>query len=253
VVDPALPDRHAVISIREVPAEVIEIPAGASPDAAERLVEERALSLLRSRAADFLGIAETKQLLDRLEGESPATVRNVVPKFVDLATLADVLRRLVEEDVSVRDLRSILEALARSHPGDRSAETLTERVRGEFQRALTYELTGGAPDIPVVLLDSTIEHTIRSGISKTSAGGFLTLGPAAARDVVSAIERAMHDARQGAREAPVLLVASDIRRFVRGLVEADLPDVRVIAFNELSPEVVLKTLAHATVRGAGQD
>jgi type III secretory pathway component EscV len=63
----------------------------------------------------------------------------------------------------------------------------------------------------------------------------------------------MHDARQGAREAPVLLVASDIRRFVRGLVEADLPDVRVIAFNELSPEVVLKTLAHATVRGAGQD
>jgi type III secretion protein V len=246
-VDAGLPDRHVVLSVHELPARVIEIPSGAGPSEAASLVEREAFGLLVSRAADFLGIAETKSLLDALERTASETVRAVVPKIVDVRTLSDVLRRLVEEDVPVRDLTTVLEALARAPEGERDPLSLTEHVRAEMRRALTFGLTDGAPELEVVLLDSGIEDAIRAAISKTSAGSFLALAPAAARDVVGAVRRAL-DEHESDRP-PVLLTRPEIRRFVRKLLETDLPDLRVLSFAELMPEVALHTRARVTLSG----
>jgi type III secretion protein V len=262
-VDAALPPGHVVLTIHELPARVLEVPTGLKGADVAAFVEEHSARLLVDRAADFLGIAETKALLDGLERRSPATVRAVVPKLIDVAALADVLRRLVEERVSVRDLTLILEALARAPATDRDTGTLTECVRGEMRRALTFDVTGGAPEVEVVLLDSSIEGTIQSAISKTSAGTFLTLAPAASRDVIAAVRRALGDGNGdngdngGSGTAPdhhetkptVVLTRPDIRRFVRKLIETDLPDVRVLSFGELLPEIVVKTRGRATLAG----
>ena len=109
-VNASLPASHALVVLFEVPARVAAIPAGTPSPAA--LVEGHARDVLRARAADFLGLAETQRLLDELEQIAPAVVRNVVPKPLPLTTLADVLRRLVDEGDGIRDLRAILEALA---------------------------------------------------------------------------------------------------------------------------------------------
>ena len=94
-----LPARSAVVSLFEVPAAFVPVPEGLNDAQAVVAVTEVAAELLRARAADFLGLAETQRLLDELEQFAPATVRNVVPKPVSLTLLTDVLRRLVEERV----------------------------------------------------------------------------------------------------------------------------------------------------------
>src|SRR6185503_14457403 len=112
MVRPELPPRHVVLSLSELPARVLELPGDVSDQKVAEVVVGHALVTLRERAVDFLGISETQALLDQLEQLAPATVRQVVPKPIAVTQLADVLRRLVEERLSVRDLKGILEALA---------------------------------------------------------------------------------------------------------------------------------------------
>jgi len=207
---------------------------------------------LRERAADFLGIAEAQVLLDQLEQVAPATVRQVVPKPVTVTLLADVLRRLVEEGVSIRDLRAVLEALSQVANVDKDPLNLAEFVRAQLRRPITHRLTAGSRELAVVLLDPVIEDTVRSAVQRTAAGSFLTLAPAAGRDIVSAVKRAASEAGRSFDtddSAPIVLTQPDIRRFVRKLLETDLPYVRVVSYAELLPEVSLKPLARATLSG----
>jgi type III secretion protein V len=235
-----------VLSLFEVPARVLPLPE--TEDDVIASITFATTELLRARAADFVGLAETQRLLDELEQLAPATVRNVVPKPVSLALLADVLRRLVEERVSIRDLRAILEALATLAGTEKDPLTLTELVRAQLRRALTFKLTKGANQLGVVLIDPTIEDTIRRAIQRTPAGSFLTLAPSAARDVVASLRRASAEDQGG---APIFLTQPDIRRFVRKLIESDIPDATVVSFAELLPEISLRPVARANLAGLG--
>jgi type III secretion protein V len=247
---PALPDRHAVLSIYEVPAKVVAVPADVAETDVPSYVAGAAKSLLRTRAADFLGLAEVQRMLDELEQIAPATVRNVVPKPVSLTLLVDVLRRLAEEGVSIRDLRAILEALATMAATEKDPLTLTELVRSQLRRFITFRLTRGAGSLGVYLLDPMIEDTIRRSITRTPSGAFLTLAPAASRDVIAAVRRALdghaHPENAAVGAIPrVVLTQPDIRRFVRKLLDAEFPDLVVVSFAELLPEVALQPLGRA--------
>lgn len=245
-----LPRRHVVLSIHEVPTQVTSLDPALPGEQVAQFLLERILPVLRARAADFLGISETQVLLDRLEQIAPATVRQVTPKPIGLGLLSDILRRLVEERVSIRDLKGILEALAQVGNADKDPLNLTEYVRSQLRRAITYQLTEGRPLLRVVLLSHDIEETVRSAISRTAAGSFLTLNPAAGRDVAAAIGRALASARDATRtEKLVVLTQSDVRRFVKKLIEIDAPDLDVIAYTELMPELRLETAATASIRG----
>ncbi len=235
-------ERLVVLSLQEVPARALPVPSDLQDDAVSAWLRDEALDLLRARAADFLGLAEVQRLLDELEQFAPATVRNVVPKPVSLVLLTDVLRRLVEERVSIRDLRAILEALSTIAATEKDALNLTEYVRAQLRRAITFRLTAGQGALDVVLLDPLLEDTVRRAITRTAAGAFLALPPHAARDVLGAIRRALASVPG---ERPVLLTQPDIRRFVRKLVEAEMPDLWVASFGELLPEIALKPVARA--------
>ena len=236
--------RLVVLSLHEVPSRILSVPGDLGDDRVVGWVRERLLEVLRARAADFLGLAEVQRLLDELEQFAPATVRNVVPKPVGLVLLTDILRRLVEERICVRDLRGVLEALSAVAATEKDPLNLAEYVRSQMRRVITFRLTAGLGQLDVVLLDSLLEDTVRRAVTRTPAGAFLTLPPQAARDVLAAIRRAVGSVSAG--EPTVILTQPDIRRFVRKLIEAELPDVWVVSFAELLPEVALKPVARAT-------
>jgi type III secretion protein V len=255
VVD-SLPERHIVLSLFEIPAEVMAVKPDITDVQALADLESRAMGLLRARAADFMGIAETQLLLDQLEQIAPALVRQTIPKPVTLALLADVLRRLVEEGVAIRDLRTVLEALSMVAATEKDPLNLAEFVRSQLRRATTYRLTGGRRELSVCLLDGSIEEAVRHAITKTASGSFLALAPAAGRDIVAAVRRALTEVQASAVAAPVLstpavvvLTQPDIRRFVRKLIEIELPDTTVVSFAELLPEISLRPVAKATLKG----
>jgi len=201
---------------------------------------------LEARASDFLGLTETQRLLDALEEFSPATVRNVVPKPISVTALCDILKRLVEERVSIRDLGRILEALATVGASERDPLNLAEYVRSQLRRPITFKLTGGAQQLGVVLLDPMIEDTVRKAITRTTAGAFLALPPDAARDIVASIKRARAEANQA---DVAILTQPDIRRFVKKILDTDLPGATVVSFSDLIPELNLRPLARAHLGG----
>jgi type III secretion protein V len=238
-----MPPRHVVLLLSDVPARLVVLPEDLPDEQAASHVADAVFELLRSRAADFLGMHESQQLLDQLEQVAPAVVRQVIPKPLSLTLLTEVLRRLAEEGVSIRDLRLILEALATYAPQERDPMALTELTRSHLKRATTYRLTGGARSLEIYLLDPGIEEVIRSAITRTPAGSFLTLAPGPARDIVRAIKQTTDEVRPSEAQPLVLLTQPDIRRFVRKLVEGEVPDLQVISFAELLPEIQLQPLA----------
>ncbi len=247
--NPALPSRAVVLSLFEVPVQTITLAPETAPEDLAVTLMDRLMATLRRRATDFIGIAETQMLLDRLEHIAPATVRQVTPKPVSVGLLSDVLRRLVEEQVNIRNLKAILEALAQVAQNDRDPLNLTEFVRSQLRRELTHQATMGAGTLPVLLLEPELEDAVRGAISRTSGGAFLTLSPPQARDVVTAVRRALQSAEDQQAPARVLLTQADVRRFVRRLLETDFPHLPVLSYGELLPEVHLQRVAMASLRG----
>jgi type III secretion protein V len=240
----ALADGHATLSLFEVPARTFVPTKGSEADE----LAAAATLLLKRRATDYLTMTETQRLLDELEPLAPASVRNVVPKPVSVPLLTDILRRLVEEGVSIRDLKSILEALATVAAQEKDPLLLTELVRGQLRRPLTFKLTGGSGALEATMLDPMIEDAIRRAVTRTQSGSFLSLAPGAARDVIASVRRAHAET---AGKPLVILTQPDIRRFVRKLLEIDFPDVTVVSFAELLPEINVRAIARAHLAGIG--
>jgi type III secretion protein V len=215
---------------------------GVATLAPEEVIMAHLLQLLRRYAHEFIGIQEAQALLDGLERSHPALVREVVPKLVSPALLADVLRRLAQESVSLRGLRDILGALAEWAPVERDPVALTEHVRGALRRQITFKHAGASGVLGVFLLDPMIEDTVRDAIQRTATGSFLALEPALSRDIITAVGGEM----TGHRE-PVILTAADIRRYVRRLVESEHPHVAVLSYQELAPDVKLQPLGRISV------
>ncbi|HEY4183972.1 MAG TPA: flagellar biosynthesis protein FlhA [Polyangia bacterium] len=227
-----------------------EVPLGRgdlAPDGdTEQTLGAHVMTLLRRYGHEFVGIEETQLLLDRLAETHPALVREVVPKVISPTLLADVLRRLVEEGVSLRNLKDVLGALAEWAPQQKDPVTLTEHVRAALRRAITYQHANGDGVLPVFLLDPMIEDVVREAIHKTATGSYLALEPQLSRDIVDAVGRAMTSVP--AQGAPaVILTNADIRRYVRRLVETEHPLLAVLAYPELAPEARVQTLGHIRV------
>jgi type III secretion protein V len=244
------PSNSALLSIGEVPTKTLSVPEELEGAAATQFLADALAEVLIARAPDFMGLQPAQLLLDELSRVAPASVQQVVPKLVSLATLSEILRRLVEEGVSVRDLASILEALAQVAHVEKDPLVLTEHVRSWLRRAITYEVTRGSGMLEPLTLDDSIEEVIRGAISQTAAGSFLTLSPAAGRDIVSSLKQALAGCPEELQRRPVLLTQPDVRRFVRKLIESELPGARVVTFSELLPETTIRAAGTATLRGA---
>jgi type III secretion protein V len=194
---------------------------------------------LRRHAHEALGIQEVQGLLDELSRTQPALVREVVPKAVTLAALTEVLRRLVAEGVPIADLRTILGALAGAK--DRDTDALVERARVALRRAITYRLTDGKGAVSALLLDALVADAIGDGVVRGGDGAHLALEPDLARDIVDAVARAT------AGGASVLVTPGRIRRFTRDLLTERFPDLRVVSYDEILPEVKIEPAGRVVI------
>jgi type III secretion protein V len=204
---------------------------------------------LRRNAHELLGIQEVQRLLDQTERRYPALVREVVPKLLNLQLLTDVLRRLVEEQVSIRDLRTILGALADWARAEKDPLLLTEHVRASLKRWMTHTLAQGERALDLFLLDPLIEDAIRAAIQRVPTGSYLALDPEMSQDIVSAVRSAVEANRPALRGLPVILTTLEIRRFVKRLCETEIPDLQVVSYQELEPELELRPLVRIAIGG----
>ncbi|MEM9840704.1 MAG: type III secretion system export apparatus subunit SctV [Pseudomonadota bacterium] len=199
------------------------------------------LSFVLTRyASEFVGIQETRFLLTQMEerfGELVKEVQRVLP----IQKITEVLQRLVSEEISIRDLRTILQALIEWGQKEKDTVLLCEYIRGSLRRYISYKYSSGQNLLPAYILSQDAEETIRGGIRQTSAGSYLALDPRVTRELVKNVKNAVGDIKQS-RQNPVLVVAMDIRRYVRKLIEGELYELPVLSYQDLTQEITVQPL-----------
>jgi type III secretion protein V len=197
--------------------------------------------VLKKYASDFLGIQETRFLLSAMEDRFPDLVKEV-QRVMAIQKIAEILQRLVSEEVSIRNLRTVLEALIDWGQKEKDSVLLTEYVRAALKRHLSHKYSSGQNMLPAYLFAPKVEETIRAAIRQTSAGSYLALDPGISRRLLENIGKAVGDIGASAQR-PVLLTSMDIRRYVRKMIEQDLYDLPVISYQELTPDINIQPLA----------
>lgn len=196
--------------------------------------------ILKKYASEFLGLQETRFLLENMEKLFPELVREV-QRVLPVQKIAEVLQRLVQEEVSIRNLRLIMQCLIEWGQKEKEPILLTDYVRTTLRRYISYKYSGGQNILAVYLLDPAVEDVIRKAIRQTSAGSYLALEPEMAKKIVNAIKEEVGDFTNETNR-PVLLTSMDIRRYVRKLIELELYELPVLSHQELTEEITIQPL-----------
>lgn len=194
----------------------------------------------RQYANEFIGIQEVRGILEFVEKSFPDLIKEVT-RLVPLQKLTEILRRLVQEQVSIKDLRTILEALSEWAQTEKDTVLLTEYVRSSLKRYISYKYSQGQSVLSVYLLDPEIEDMVRGAIKQTSAGSYLALDPDSVQLILHSMRNTIQQAPPGG-QPPVLLTAIDVRRFVRKLIEGEFPELAVVSYQEIVPEIRIQPL-----------
>ncbi len=216
-----------------------KLPAGTVALDHEAVMARHAVSVLRQQGHLFIGIPEVQWLMDKLSADYGTLVAEV-QKVVPMQRVTEVLRRLLEEQIPIRSLRTIFESLITWAPREKDVLMLTEYVRIDMTRMLTHRATGGGPTLSAVLLDTELEALVRQSIKATPTGNFLAMAP----EQMSAIgDKIAAATGEEPRSNVALVTALDVRRYVRRIVEGRLKWLQVYSFNELGPDLRLEPLA----------
>ena len=196
--------------------------------------------VLKSHASEFVGIQETMYLMNQMQKNFGELVREAT-RVLPIISITDVMQRLVAEEISIRDMRTILEALVEWGQREKDPIVLTEHVRGALSRYITHKFSGGQNMIPAYLISKEIEDAVRGAVRQTSGASYLALSPDVHRQLITSIKAVIGNIGRHTA-APVMLAPMDIRRFMRKIVEREFPDLAVLSYQELSAHVNVQPL-----------
>ncbi len=201
--------------------------------------------VIRVHSAELLGRQELQTLLDGIKQTAPKVVEDLIPSVLSVGVVLKVLKNLLREGVSVRDLKSILEAMAEMAVYQKDPVMLTEHVRSTLARTITKKLVGFDGQLTLLTLDKNVEEQIASGIIQTDQGAQLSLDPEFVRQFISELNDQAAQLLQETNQA-VVLCSPLIRSHVKQLIDRFIPNVTVLSHNELSPSVNIRSFG--TVR-----
>jgi type III secretion protein V len=223
----------------EVPIAHGTLPAGVGND---ELVES-VRHALRRNAPLFLGIQDTTNLLTRASADYPDVVKELL-RTLPLLRVAEVLRRLVSESISIRNLRDILEALSEASQRDKEAHALTEFARVALRRQISH-MVAPHGQLNAVMLQPQLEEMLRQAVRVSGGVSQLALEPDMARRIAEAIAGTVQRHRPAA-----ILTAIDIRWHLRKLIEPECFETPVLSYHELMPTLKLEIAERIDVPGA---
>lgn len=193
--------------------------------------------LILSHAAELLGRQETQALVDHLAKEMPKLVEDLVPKVLPLGVLQKVLQNLLEEDIPIRDMRSIIETLAENATRSQEAEVLTAQVRVALGRSITQQLYPSGAEMQVMSLDPQLERILQQAIA--GGGDNASIEPSLADSLIRETSAAAQ--RQEELGLPaVLLVSGNLRLLLSRFLRRGIPQLKVLAHNEVPESKIIK-------------
>lgn len=201
--------------------------------------------ILKTNLYELFGRQELVRVLDNFKEINPKIVNDLIPEILNLGIVLKVMKNLLREGVSVRDLRTILETLAEHGATIKDTEALTEFCRQALYRTITEKIKSDSGDIPLFTLDRNIEESIAQNIVHTDQGYQLSLDPKITQVILASLNEKIEEATNMG-EKMVVLCSPVIRSHFKRLTEKFIPNLVVVSHNELSPDANIRSLG--TVR-----
>jgi flagellar biosynthesis protein FlhA len=193
-----------------------------------------------------LGRSEVQQLLQTLERTTPGLTADVTPRYLPLTSVQTVLQHLIEEGVSIRDARTIFEALAARAPQTQAIEELVETVRAALGRSIVDRLFEGAETLHVIGLDAETETRL---LHEMGDEGEALLTPATLDTLTLATERALLE--QDDAGYPIVVLASPgMRPILSRLLRRGSPRLAIISYAEIPADKMVQVSTTLTLGGA---
>lgn len=202
--------------------------------------------VIKEHAHELLGRQEVQNILNYIKEQNPAVVNELIPDLLSLGDVQKVLKNLLREQVSIRDVVSILEALADYARVTRDTDVLTEYVRQALRRHITKQYVDDKGKLVVLTIEPGLEEKLRESVQQSEFGSYLVLEPDMAQKLVNEIRKhSEHLARKGS--IPMLLVAPILRIYFKRFIERFVPNLVLLSYNEIEPGIELEVAGMVSV------
>jgi type III secretion protein V len=207
----------------------------------EEVLSAHVESVARRHAPRLIGLQEVQRLIHWMQRHTPELAAEL-SRVVPAQRVAETLKRLLQEGVPVRNLKTIFESLVRWAPKEEDGIALAELVRVDLGAYITSRHVGPDRRLAAVLFDAALMDRIVAAVERSPRGNLLLLSPAVKQDVLEQLRRVIADAPPGS----VLVVSTDVRRYVRMLVEQVAAHVPVLSYQEIDDDVNLQPVGWIT-------
>jgi flagellar biosynthesis protein FlhA len=206
--------------------------------------------VFRRNLFEFLGRQEVQALLDNLSKRAPKAVEELVPGVMSLGMVQRVLQNLVRENVSIRDMLTIVETLADFGPSIKDPDVLTEYVRGRMARTIVKPYLSMDGTLPVIILDQEWERLLQDNLRKSDQGAYLNIDPTLAQKLIQGLQSSQEKAMV-AEGQPIVLTTPSLRAHLAQLTNRFIQNLPIISQAEIPPGINLHSAATVRMQHAG--
>ncbi len=212
---------------------------------ASAVISTHITEVIKKCASEILSRFDVQQLIDNLKKEVSEDYVNDIMKDVSVGDIQIVMQNLLKEGVAVRDLKTILETISVQSKINKNPNYLTEYVRQALSRNICKQNLADTGELFVITLAPEVENTIAKGASPD--GQSVTLDPSFTRNMFDKMNLELEKAITATGNQPVILCSSPIRFLFRKLVERTYPQIAIMSYNEISPNVKVKSVGMVKV------
>jgi flagellar biosynthesis protein FlhA len=202
--------------------------------------------IIRKHASELLGRQDVQSLLDNLASRYPKVVEELVPNLMSLGGVQKVLQNLLQENVSIKDLLTIVETLADYAPMTKDPDLLTEYVRHKLSRSIMAPHLNEAGELHLITLGPDVEELLMKGLQKTDHGAYLALNPRTSEPIIRSVQKLAEKALINNIQ-PIVMTTPGIRRHFRKLIESYVPSVMVMSQSELLNDIRFKSIGEVSL------
>ena len=207
---------------------------------ASAVISTHITEVIKKCAYEIVSRFDIQQLIDNLKKEVSEDYVNDIMKDITIGDVQIVVQNLLKEGVAIRDLKTILETISLQSKVNKSPSFLTEHVRQALSRNICKQNLADTGDLFVITLAPEVENTIAKGASPD--GQNVTLDPSFTRALYDKMNSELEKAITATGNQPVILCSSPIRLLFRKLVERTYPQIAIMSYNEISPNVKVKSV-----------
>ncbi|WP_404335995.1 flagellar biosynthesis protein FlhA [Planococcus rifietoensis] len=205
------------------------------------VVSTHLTEVIKRHAHELVGRQEVKSLIENIRDSSPAVVEELIPNLMSIGEVQKVLMKLLKEKVSIRNLLLVLETLADYAPQTKDADLLTEYVRQALARQITRQYAPDNESLKVITAGASLEKKFADSVHRTEQGNYLSIDPESSQTIFQKITEQAGQLQQNGVQ-PILLTSPAIRIYMRQFVERFAPDLPVLSYNELEPEIEIQSV-----------